>query len=116
MANHSEVTSRLRELRELARVTIQDAAAVVGVSYTCLWNVEHGYSKLTDRQVQLLQDFYVPKINERPKHVSRSLGAQKELSFAGLFFAVKSRGRCAAATPAHSNKNMQKLPQPRKKF
>ena len=32
MANHSEVGTRLRERRELARVTIQDAARVVGVS------------------------------------------------------------------------------------
>jgi transcriptional regulator with XRE-family HTH domain len=73
--NHSEVASRLRELRELARVTIQDAAAVVGVSCTRLWKVEHDYSKLTDRQIELLEAFYAPKVNERLKRVSRSLGA-----------------------------------------
>ena len=77
MANHSEVGTRLRELRELARVTIQDAARVVGVSYTGLWNVEHGYSKLTDRQVELLEALYAPKINERLKRLSRSLGVLK---------------------------------------
>jgi len=77
MTNHSEVGTRLRELRELARVTIQDAAAVVSVSYTSLWNVEHGYSKLTDQQIELLEALYAPKINERLKRLSKSLGVGK---------------------------------------
>jgi hypothetical protein len=76
MENHS-VGTRLRELRELARVRIQHAAGVVGVSYTGLWNVEHGYAKLTDRQVEILECFYAPRVKERLKRISRSLGAGK---------------------------------------
>ena len=36
---------------------------------TGLWNVEHGYSKLTDRQVELLEALYAPKVNERLKRL-----------------------------------------------
>jgi transcriptional regulator with XRE-family HTH domain len=76
MTDHSTVTGRLRELRELARVTIQDAAAEIGVSYASFWNAERGYRKLKDHQLELLEAFYAQKINERLKAVSRSLGAE----------------------------------------
>jgi hypothetical protein len=71
MLNH-----RLRELRELARVTIQDAAALVGISYTSLCNYELGHGKLSDGQIEVLEAFYSPKVAERLNAVSRSLGAK----------------------------------------
>jgi hypothetical protein len=72
MANHSDM-GRLRQLRELARVTIMEAAALIGISYTSLWNVEHGFSKLTDQQVEVLESFYAPKCSERLKLISKAL-------------------------------------------
>jgi hypothetical protein len=72
MANHSDM-GRLRELRELGRVTIMEAAALIGVSYTALWNAEHGFSKLTDQQVEVLEAFYAPRASERIKLISRAL-------------------------------------------
>jgi transcriptional regulator with XRE-family HTH domain len=69
MLNHR----RLRELRELARVTIQDAAALVGISYTSLCNYELGHGKLSDRQIEGLEAFCVPKVAERLASILKSL-------------------------------------------
>jgi len=75
--NYSRGANRLRELRDLARVTLHDAATVIGVSYTTVWKAENGYSKLSERQIELLEAFYAPKLAERLKRISRSLGAQQ---------------------------------------
>lgn len=73
MENDSTVTGRLRELRELAQVSIHDAAVVIGVSYASLWNIERGYGKLKDGQLELLETFYGKKIGERLGRIMKSL-------------------------------------------
>lgn len=62
---------RLRELRELAQITIAEAAGVVHTSYTTLCNFELGHGKLTDRQIEILEAFYAPKVSERLAKLER---------------------------------------------
>jgi transcriptional regulator with XRE-family HTH domain len=77
MRNYLRRAFRLRELRELARVKIHEAAALLGISYTGLWNLEHGHGKFTDRQIELLECFYIPKVNERLKRISQLFAIEK---------------------------------------
>jgi hypothetical protein len=64
------MNQRLRELRELARVSIADAAALAGGVYTTLQNFETGHGRLTDRQIKVLEAHYAPLVSERLKHIS----------------------------------------------
>lgn len=75
MADHSETLNRWRVMRELADDRIQDGAAELDVSYTYLWNVENGFCKLTDRQAEQLEAFYMPKVNLRLKAISAALNS-----------------------------------------
>jgi len=73
MAQYSDSTNRFRVMRELAGVRIQDAAALLKVSYSFVWNIENGFTKPTDQQAEVLEAFYVPRVNERLKLISQAL-------------------------------------------
>ena len=73
MAQYSESTNRFRVMRELAGVRMHDAAALLKVSYSFIWNIENGYSRLTDEQAEVLEAFYAPRVQERLKLISQAL-------------------------------------------
>ena len=73
MARYSESTNRFRIMRELAGVRMHDAAALLRVSYSFIWNIENGFSRLTDEQAQVLESFYAPRVQERLKLISEAL-------------------------------------------
>ena len=73
---------RLRELRELAGVTIGQAAKAAGVSFGTLWNFEHGKTVPTVRQISILEVFYVAKLNARGKRIITLLQAERENTIA----------------------------------
>jgi len=73
MAQYSETTNQFRIMRELAGVRMHDAAALLKVSYSFIWNIENGFSKLTDQQAEVLEAFYAPRVQERLKLISQAL-------------------------------------------
>lgn len=84
MAKDATVAARLRELgerlrgmRELGGLSIQDSAPVIDVSYATLSNIERGQGKLKDGQLELLEAFYGKKIDERLARVIKSLEPKK---------------------------------------
>jgi hypothetical protein len=77
MALYSDSANRYKVMRELAGVRIQDAARLLRVSYSFLWNAENDFGKLTDQQVETLEALYLPKVNDRLKIISQVLHAGK---------------------------------------
>lgn len=65
--------SLLRELRRVAGVSIQEAAAHIGTSFTTLQKTECGYTTLTPERMGSLQRFYRGRIGDRLKGVSAAL-------------------------------------------
>ena len=64
---------KIRELRELAGLSLHEAAGLLEISYSKMWSAEAGYAKLTERQEQKLEEVYSARIRERLKRVSLTL-------------------------------------------
>ena len=77
MAVNDPITSQFVALRDLARVSIQEAADAAKVSYATLWNFENGHRKLKETQLKLLRDFYLEKFNERFQSIVKLLEPEK---------------------------------------
>jgi transcriptional regulator with XRE-family HTH domain len=75
IAQSKQASKQLRELRELADVTISRAAKVAGVSFGTLWNFEHDKAVLRDRQISTLIALYLRKFDSRTKRISRLLAS-----------------------------------------
>ena len=60
-----KVVDELIEGRRLAGQSIAQGAAKIGISYSHLWNVEHGLAELTEAQVTDLRAHYAQLIHHR---------------------------------------------------
>jgi hypothetical protein len=63
------------EVREMAGVTLKEAAEVAGVAVSTMWAAERKREKLSEEQWKALLDFYQKRLEERSKRVIESLGA-----------------------------------------
>ena len=67
----------LKEMRALANVTLQEAAAHVGIAYSTVWQAERGYARLKPEQEATLTRFYYAQVQERLARVVEVLASSK---------------------------------------
>ena len=65
----------VRELRELAGVSLHQAAARIGISYASMWRFEKGYARLAPEQQKALTDFLLETLQQRTASVCEAFGA-----------------------------------------
>jgi len=75
MKSNSQKLSPPADLRELAGVTLKEAAEVAGIAVSTMWAVEHGRTQLNEQQANLIMQFYSLRLRERRRRVIESLRA-----------------------------------------